>query len=130
MVPDRANCPQWLVFEQVIDERRSNQGLLATVLVPGTFLPERNGIVDRGLDPERTVIAALVRRQVLEDRPEEGQVAPLPCPLEGALTQLLGGEGVQLVKGHRTHAAEPSRLCRRGRLRLRADGWRRSRPRP
>src|SRR5436305_11590382 len=102
MVAVARNRPQGSVCEQVIDECGADQRLPVTVLVSGALLPQRDRVVDRGLDAQRAVAAVLPGRQVPEQRPEEADVPPVPGQVERALAQSLGGQRVQLgERGHR-----------------------------
>src|SRR3954453_15052160 len=79
------------VLLQVIDEGRPEQRLVFPVPMSAEFTPERDGFVDRRADRVRRPVqlGRLVRvGQMLEERPEEADVAMLPGDREGALAQL------------------------------------------
>src|SRR5690349_347141 len=105
------NAPLFVLL-QVVDERSAQQRLRLAVTVLGVaaataeLTPERDVLVDDRADRVGCAVelADVVRvGQVLADGPEELDVVVLARHGEGALAQLLGGQGVQLGEARSGH---------------------------
>src|SRR6266542_3545832 len=121
------------VLEQVVDERRAQQGLGIAVPVAGELAPQRDRVVDRRA--ERThgavqLFGVVGMRQVPHYRPEEGDVHALGCLGERPAPQLLCGQRVQLgepavlvcARLLSAHTGQPNRSRAAARSRHQAEG--------